>query len=129
MILRGIEFVLVAAIVTKEFVAAVVVPNSDGVVVPTTAPASCANAAEVICWRGDNVSELLLSEETSIWRYREVLFAKLRSSAVGYPFVVSPIFTVNTPCRTVVVVVAGTVLGQRRLPAPTVGLLQIENLK
>ena len=66
--LRGIEFVLVAAMVTKEFVTGVVVPKTDGVVVPTTAPASCANAAEVICCRGDNVSELSLSEETSTCR-------------------------------------------------------------
>src|SRR3990167_2770205 len=119
MILRGIEFVLVAAIVTKEFVAAVVVPNTDGVVVPTTAPAICANTAEVICWRGDNVSELLLSEETSTCRYTEGLLEKLRSSTFGYPFAVSPIFTVKTPCRTVAVAVAGTVLGHKRVPEPT----------
>lgn len=63
--LSGTEAVLVAATVTKEFGTAVVVPKSDGVVAPTTAPDTCANGAEVSCWRGDRVSNELPFEETS----------------------------------------------------------------
>ena len=127
--LSGIEALLVAPMVTKEFATGVVVPKRDGVVAPTTAPAICANAADVICCRGDNVSELLLSDETSTCKYTEELLEKSRFSESGYPFVISPMFTVNTPCRTVAVVVAGTVLGHKRVPEPTVALFQIENLK
>ena len=47
--LSGTELVLVAAIVTKEFATGVVVPKTDGVVAPTTAPATYANAVEVSC--------------------------------------------------------------------------------
>lgn len=54
-----------AAIVTTLFGTCVVVPNNEGVVVPTTAPAICANATVVMCWRGKRVSKLLLFEEAS----------------------------------------------------------------
>ena len=64
--LKGMEALLVAATVTNELVTGVVVPNKEGVVVPTTDPATRANTADVICCRGESVSELLLSEETSI---------------------------------------------------------------
>ena len=66
--LSGIDSLLVAAIVTKEFVAGVVVPKTDGGGVPTTAPATCANAAEVTCWRGESVSNVLLLEDASTCR-------------------------------------------------------------
>lgn len=115
--------------VTNEDPSGVVVPNSDGVVVPTTAPATCANTADVSCWRGERVSDELLSAETSTCKYSAELFVKFILSGVGYPLAVSPIFTVKTPCVTVVVVVATVPVGQIRFPAPTVGLSQIENLK
>ena len=127
--LSATEFVLVAAIVTKEFATGVVVPNTDGVVAPTTAPATCANAAEVNCWRGESVSKLLLLEETSTCKYKFGFAEKSKLSASGYPFAVSPMFTVNTPCLTVAETDVGAEAGHTRLPLPTVGFVQMENLK
>ena len=51
----GIAFVEDASIVTTEFPIAFAVPKVDGEDVPLTAPASCVNALEVICLRGENV--------------------------------------------------------------------------
>ena len=93
---------------TKEFVAEVVVPNVDGVVVPTTAPASCAKTAAVICCRGERVSKLLLSEDTRTCKYSVLLFEKSRLSGTGYPFAVSPMLTVKTPCLTVALTEVGS---------------------
>ena len=64
-IVSGILLVDVASIVTCELPIGVVVPKVDGVVVPETAPASCANDALEIRWRGERVSEESLSSETS----------------------------------------------------------------
>ncbi len=63
--MRLIDEVVVASIVTCEEPMGVVVPNIDGVVVPLTAPAYSANDAAEILWRGDNVSNVELSDEAS----------------------------------------------------------------
>ena len=41
----------------------------DDCPVPLTAPAICANAAAVTCWRGESISDEMLSEETSTCKY------------------------------------------------------------
>lgn len=64
----GIDVELVACTVTNEEPIGVVVPNSDGVVVPTTAPDKSEKTDDVSCWRGDNVSDELLSDDTSTCR-------------------------------------------------------------
>lgn len=75
--LNGTELLLVAAIVTKEFVTGVVVPKVEGVVVPETAPASWANDAAEMRWRGESVSEVMLSEDTSTCKKISLLVLKL----------------------------------------------------
>ena len=57
------KFVVVAFVVVL-FVT-VRLPIVEGVVVPTTALEICANAVEVICWRGESVSNVVPSDETS----------------------------------------------------------------
>lgn len=64
----GTAVVDVASTVRTTFEPGVVVPTED-CPVPLTAPATCANADEEICWRGERVSEDTLFEETSTCRY------------------------------------------------------------
>ena len=66
--LNGTELLLVAATVTNELVAGVVVPKTDGEVAPTTAPETCEKIADVNSCRGESVSKVLLLEETSTCR-------------------------------------------------------------
>jgi hypothetical protein len=65
-------------------------------------------------------------EETSTCRYT-LSELKLYERVSGYPFAVSPMFTVNTPSRTVAVAVPGAEVGQTRLPLDTAS--HKENLK
>ena len=55
----------VASIVTVEFPIGVVVPKEDGVVLPLTAEATRAKAADEIRCLGESVCEESLSEETA----------------------------------------------------------------
>ncbi len=65
---KGIAEVEVASIVTCDEAIGVVVPKVEGVVVPETAAASSAKEAAASRWRGERVSKVELSEETSTWR-------------------------------------------------------------
>ena len=58
----------VASTVSSALAWGVVVPIDD-CPVPLTAPAICANAAAVTCWRGESISDEMLSEETSTCKY------------------------------------------------------------
>ncbi len=119
---------VVATTLTTDPESGVVVPKED-CPTPLTRDERSANAAALIGWRGESVSEELLSAETSTWRYTVSSVLKSYVSVSGYPFAVSPTFILKTPSRTVAVVVAGVVAGQSCTPAPTVELSQIENLK
>ena len=55
----------VASMETCDEAIGVVVPKVDGVVLPETAPASCAKATELMRCRGERVSKEESLEETS----------------------------------------------------------------
>lgn|SRR3989338_5527037 len=67
----GVAAVDVASTVRTAVPPGFVVPIDD-CPVPLTAPATCANAAAVICWRGESISDETLSEETSTCKYTEL---------------------------------------------------------
>ena len=66
--MSGIESVLVASMVTTDKPIGVVVPKVEGVLVPLTASDRIEKLEAPRRWRGESVSKVESSEETSTWR-------------------------------------------------------------